>query len=49
MKKKTTNTNRKSAKQYRKPQVTKHKSVAVVSGSECSHYNSETTGDTYYV
>jgi hypothetical protein len=35
-------------KQYSKPEVRKHKSVAVVSGSGCSYYNSKTSGNTYY-
>ena len=35
-------------KQYAKPEIRKHKSVAVVSGSGCSSYNSKKDGNTYY-
>ena len=36
-------------KEYKKPEVKKHKSVAVVSGSGCSYYSHRSYGYTYYV
>ncbi len=35
-------------KTYKPPEVKKHKSVAVVSGSGCSSYNSKSSGGMYY-
>lgn len=35
-------------KEYKKPEVKKHKSVAVVSGSGCSYYSRSSNGYTYY-
>jgi hypothetical protein len=35
-------------KEYKKPEVRKHKSVAVVSGSGCSYSNSRSNFGTYY-
>ena len=45
---KNSKTEKATKKEYKTPEIKKHKSVAVVSGSSCSTYSSKTSGSTYY-